>query len=126
MDLQQYKFTIEHRSGKANANADALSRMYDEETEENFNENTLGVFMAEWDESDDWKENYESDEEMWGANYPSESEEESDFLDFPALYTREEVEELYPHIFEIQKPIGYTYYLENWSNFTLKISGFVK
>ena len=29
MELQQYHFTIEHRSGKSNANADALSRMYD-------------------------------------------------------------------------------------------------
>jgi len=27
MELQQYNFTIEHRSGKKNANADALSRM---------------------------------------------------------------------------------------------------
>ena len=31
MELQQHNFTIEHRAGKANANADALSRMYDEE-----------------------------------------------------------------------------------------------
>jgi len=29
MELQQYHFTIEHRAGKNNANADALSRMYD-------------------------------------------------------------------------------------------------
>ena len=27
MELQQYNFTIEHRSGKSNANADALSRL---------------------------------------------------------------------------------------------------
>ena len=33
MELQQYHFTIEHRSGKHNANADALSRMYIEEEE---------------------------------------------------------------------------------------------
>ena len=31
MELQQYNFSIEHRAGKANANADALSRMYDQE-----------------------------------------------------------------------------------------------
>ena len=31
MELQQHHFTIEHRAGKHNANADALSRMYDEE-----------------------------------------------------------------------------------------------
>ena len=31
MELQQHDFTIEHRAGKANANADALSRMYDPE-----------------------------------------------------------------------------------------------
>ena len=84
--------------------------MYDEEAEENLDENTLGIFLAEWDENNGWNEDYDTGEEMWGANYPSESEEESDSLDFPALYTREEVEELYPHIFEIQKPIGYTYY----------------
>ena len=30
MELQQFKFTIKHRPGKANANADALSRMYEE------------------------------------------------------------------------------------------------
>ena len=30
MDLQQFKFEIKHRPGKANANADALSRMYGE------------------------------------------------------------------------------------------------
>src|SRR3990170_1079624 len=29
MELQQHDFTIEHRAGKANANADALLRMYD-------------------------------------------------------------------------------------------------
>jgi hypothetical protein len=33
MELQQYTFTIQHRPGKSNANADALSRMYDDETE---------------------------------------------------------------------------------------------
>src|SRR5947207_1198521 len=34
MELQQHNFTIEHRSGKTNANADALSRMYDEDEEQ--------------------------------------------------------------------------------------------
>jgi hypothetical protein len=33
MELQQYKFDIQHRPGKANANADALSRMYENENE---------------------------------------------------------------------------------------------
>src|SRR5438034_11154319 len=28
MEIQQYKFDVQHRPGKANANADALSRMY--------------------------------------------------------------------------------------------------
>ena len=34
MNLQSYKFDIQHRPGKSNANADALSRMYEEENEE--------------------------------------------------------------------------------------------
>ena len=33
MELQQYDFQIKHRPGKANANADALSRIHDESTE---------------------------------------------------------------------------------------------
>src|SRR5688572_17269997 len=33
MELQQYNFSIEHRAGKANANADALSRMYEQEVQ---------------------------------------------------------------------------------------------
>src|SRR6266536_1664007 len=33
MDIQQYKFDIQHRPEKANANADALSRMYEEEVQ---------------------------------------------------------------------------------------------
>ncbi len=28
MELQQYNYTIEHRSGKKNQNADALSRLF--------------------------------------------------------------------------------------------------
>src|SRR4051812_16207465 len=43
MELQQYAFTIEHRSGKANANADALSRMYGEEDEVDM----INCFMVE-------------------------------------------------------------------------------
>src|SRR5436309_7157794 len=31
MELQQYNFTIKHRSGKVNSNADALSRIPEEE-----------------------------------------------------------------------------------------------
>jgi len=33
MHLQQYNFTIQHRPGKTNANADALSRLLPEEEE---------------------------------------------------------------------------------------------
>ncbi|GBC36526.2 hypothetical protein GLOIN_2v1777707 [Rhizophagus irregularis DAOM 181602=DAOM 197198] len=33
MDLQQYDFNIKHRAGKANANADALSRMFEEDSQ---------------------------------------------------------------------------------------------
>ncbi len=31
MELQQYNFTIEHRSGKKNQNANALSRLFPEQ-----------------------------------------------------------------------------------------------
>jgi len=44
MELQQYHFTIEHRSGKHNANADALSRMYiNEEEDQSGNECFLAL-----------------------------------------------------------------------------------
>lgn len=33
LDLQDYRFTVEHRLGKAIQNADALSRMYEEEAD---------------------------------------------------------------------------------------------
>src|SRR2546430_16402504 len=33
MEIQQYKFDVQHRPGKANANADALSRMYEGEVQ---------------------------------------------------------------------------------------------
>ena len=39
MELQQHHFTIEHRAGKHNANADVLSHMYDED------ENLTECFM---------------------------------------------------------------------------------
>jgi hypothetical protein len=44
MELQQYDFNIIHRPGKANSNADALSRMYDEGDEVAFS-----CFMMEAD-----------------------------------------------------------------------------
>src|ERR1043165_5384440 len=44
MELQQHHFTIEHRSGKNNANADALSRMYEDEDEEAYE-----CFLMEWE-----------------------------------------------------------------------------
>jgi hypothetical protein len=57
MDLQQFKFTIQHRPGKANANADALSRMYDRDV------NVTECYMInietyyEEDSIDEWKHN---------------------------------------------------------------------
>src|SRR5271170_8086266 len=42
MELQQYDFKIQHRAGKANSNADALSRMYEPETSQ-----TVSCFMME-------------------------------------------------------------------------------
>jgi hypothetical protein len=37
MELQQYDFKIQHRAGKANSNADALSRMFEEENSQVYN-----------------------------------------------------------------------------------------
>ncbi|RGB32534.1 hypothetical protein C1646_762800 [Rhizophagus diaphanus] len=39
MELQQYDFNIQHRVGKANADADALSRMFEEDNQ------TFSCFM---------------------------------------------------------------------------------
>lgn len=43
--LQQYQFTIEHRPGKLNAAADALSRMH---------ENVIGTISVTFDDLDSW------------------------------------------------------------------------
>ena len=53
MELQQHHFTIEHRAGKANANADALSRMYKTE---------ITCFMAQIEEIET-EEEYQGDSE---------------------------------------------------------------
>ena len=62
MELQQFRFDIKHRPGKANANADALSRMYDGEA------NVAECYMANlgtmsWDNQESNDEIiYDSDE----------------------------------------------------------------
>ena len=48
MELQQYDFTIEHRPGKENKNADALFRMYEKERE-------VPIFLLEVENSKDGK-----------------------------------------------------------------------
>src|SRR2546429_7389894 len=53
MELQQHHFTIEYRAGKANANADALLRMYETE---------ITCFMAQIEEIETEKE-YQDDSE---------------------------------------------------------------
>ena len=70
MKLQQHHFTIEHRAGKHNANADALSRMYDEETAECFIIN-----LTETDIADDEDENISIKEDIeWHISSPESKE----------------------------------------------------
>ena len=90
MELQQHHFTIEHRAGKHNANADALSRMYDEE-EEQLNECfMIGTLDESWDtdverELQQWNDNnIESEKENeWhiSSNNIIQSDEEKWFED---------------------------------------------
>ena len=137
MDLQQYKFTIEHRSGKSNSNADALSRMHEGENESENEEYMIETFFADvnnseeatgWGEADPADENlwqqsqYLSDDEWhfsepserdnWENSYSSDSEKSNDTEDFPVPFSREEAEERYPFLFRRTYeniPIGYSY-----------------
>ena len=58
IELQQHHFTIEHRAGKANANADALSRMYETE---------ITCFIAQIEEIET-EEKYQGDSETEESN----------------------------------------------------------
>lgn len=137
MDLQQYKFTIEHRSGKSNSNADALSRMHEGENESENEEYMIETFFADMNNSDDsngwgepdpanenlwqqsqylsddeWHFSEPSDKDNWGNSYPSDSEKSDDVEEFPTPFSREEAEEMYPFLFRRTYediPIGYSY-----------------
>ena len=64
MKLQQYNFNIQHRPGKLNNNADALSRMYEQE------EDQLECFMMEFEYTvgnEDDMEGIETNDD-WGIN----------------------------------------------------------
>jgi hypothetical protein len=64
MELQQYDFKIQHRSGKTNANADALSRMYEEEEEPQ----VLNCYMMDITNLKPWKKARRINEE--GSHIP--------------------------------------------------------
>jgi len=76
MELQQHHFTIEHRAGKHNANADALSRMYDEETAECFI-----IDLTETDIADDEAENISTKEDIEWHISSSESAENEEWFE---------------------------------------------
>ena len=66
MELQQFKFDIKHRPGKANANADALSRMYEGE-----NEREVQCFMMDFRAQ--YQGNWSSDDESRPPSPPGTS-----------------------------------------------------
>src|SRR5688500_19882239 len=76
IELQQHHFTIEHRAGKYNANADALSRMYDEETVECFI-----IDLTETDIADDEDENVSIKEDIKWHISSSESVEDNEWFE---------------------------------------------
>ena len=63
MDLQQFQFDIKHRPGKANVDANALSRMYDEE--QNDAECYMLAVEPWWQDSDHNVECYLLTTEPW-------------------------------------------------------------
>ena len=80
MDLQQFKFTIKHRPGKQNANADALSRMYDEQEQEQLEVSTCYMMETQflpWSEDDDDTEDDADDESnnKWERQRPLSSKQ---------------------------------------------------
>ncbi|CAG8757141.1 16154_t:CDS:1, partial [Funneliformis caledonium] len=75
MELQQHHFTIEHRAEKHNANADVLSRMYDEETAECFI-----IDLIETDIADNEYENNSIKEDIeWHITSPESGENDEWF-----------------------------------------------
>jgi hypothetical protein len=74
MELQQHHFTIKHRAGKHNANADALSRMYDKEQL-----NECFINEVDTEEEIQWNDNIQNERENeWhisSENEPKNDEE---------------------------------------------------
>ncbi|GBC39113.2 retroviral-like aspartic protease 1 [Rhizophagus irregularis DAOM 181602=DAOM 197198] len=74
MDLQQYDFNIKHRAGKANANADALSRMFEEDSQ------TLSCFMISIEKEGQINAN----ESSTPVHEEYDADSEDDYTDRPA------------------------------------------
>src|SRR4051812_39810398 len=112
MKLQQYDFEIKHRPGKLNANADALSRI---NNDQKYEDNTREVFMVttvEIEESEEeWHISYDhnsakNSEETWFENQLFQQ-----FSNVPMITTvgyespKDEMEEIYNENIKIKSVI---------------------
>ena len=97
MDLQQFTFDIKHRSGKSNANADGLSRMYEEKV------NFVECFMMDMryeDTGDLYSEiSYQDEvESEWHYGHrDKEYHDDVDYLYYTPAYTYSHKELEYLH-----------------------------
>jgi hypothetical protein len=115
MELQQYDFNIQHRPGKNNANADALSRLIPENEQDN---SSKEVFMLTINENDDeeieWyvsSENNETSSERSQEEINLEKELMSQFSHAPLITMgyqcpKNELEDIFKENIKIKQVIA--------------------